>query len=77
MCHTGMRIGECVDVCCDCLRPVGPGQWGIHVPQGKLKTERWVPVDLIWFYDLSGIPEGHSQGTVARIDPAPPIEWWE
>jgi site-specific recombinase XerD len=45
--HTGMRIGECVDLCCDCLRPVGPGQWAIHVPLGKLKTERWVPVDSI------------------------------
>ena len=43
--HTGMRIGECVDLSCDCLRPLGPEQWAIHVPLGKLKTERWVPVD--------------------------------
>jgi integrase len=43
--HTGMRIGECVDLSFDCLRPLGPGQWAIHVPLGKLKTERWVPVD--------------------------------
>jgi integrase len=43
--HTGMRIGECVDLSFDCLRPMGPGQWAIHVPLGKLKTERWVPVD--------------------------------
>jgi site-specific recombinase XerD len=43
--HTGMRIGECVDLSVDCLRPLGPGQWAIHVPLGKLKTERWVPVD--------------------------------
>jgi integrase len=43
--HTGMRIGECVDLSVDCLRPVGPNQWAIHVPLGKLKTERWVPVD--------------------------------
>jgi hypothetical protein len=27
------------------LRPLGPNQWAIHVPLGKLKTERWVPVD--------------------------------
>jgi len=43
--HTGMRIGECVDLSLDCLRPLGPDQWAIHVPLGKLKTERWVPVD--------------------------------
>jgi len=43
--HTGMRIGECVDLFVDCLRPLGPNQWAIHVPLGKLKTERWVPVD--------------------------------
>jgi integrase len=43
--HTGIRIGECADLSFDCLRPLGPGQWAIHVPLGKLKTERWVPVD--------------------------------
>ena len=45
--HTGMRIGESVDLSFDCLRLVGPGQWAIHVPLGKLKTERWVPVDSV------------------------------
>jgi site-specific recombinase XerD len=43
--HTGIRIGECADLSCDCLRSVGPDQWAIHVPLGKLKTERMVPVD--------------------------------
>ena len=43
--HTGMRIGECVDLAFDCLFPLSPNQWVIHVPLGKLKTERWVPVD--------------------------------
>jgi site-specific recombinase XerD len=43
--HTGMRIGECVDLPIDCLRSTGPDQWAIHVPLGKLKTERMVPVD--------------------------------
>lgn len=42
---TGMRIGECADLSYDCLRSVGPNQWAIHVPLGKLKTERMVPVD--------------------------------
>jgi integrase len=43
--YTGMRIGECVDLSYDCLRSTGPNQWAIHVPPGKLKTERMVPVD--------------------------------
>ena len=43
--HTGMRIGECADLSCDCLHSTGPDQWAIHVPLGKLKTERMVPVD--------------------------------
>jgi len=43
--HTGMRIGECVDLSWDCLRNVDPDHWAIHVPLGKLKTERMVPVD--------------------------------
>ena len=43
--HTGMRIGECADLSLDCLRPVGPDDWALHVPLGKLKTERFVPVD--------------------------------
>jgi integrase len=43
--HTGMRIGECADLSSDCLRSSGPDQWAIHVPLGKLKTERMVPID--------------------------------
>lgn len=43
--HTGMRIGECLDLPLDCLRPIAQHQWAIHVPLGKLRTERLVPVD--------------------------------
>ncbi len=43
--HTGMRIGECADLSFACLRSTAPDQWAIHVPLGKLKTERMVPVD--------------------------------
>src|SRR5271166_4383841 len=43
--HTGMRIGECADLSFECLRSTGPNQWAVHVPLGKLKTERMVPVD--------------------------------
>jgi integrase len=43
--HTGVRIGECADLAYDCLHQMGPDRWAIHVPLGKLKTERMVPVD--------------------------------
>ena len=42
---TGLRIGECVDLSVDCLRVVGDQQWALHVPLGKLYTERLVPAD--------------------------------
>jgi len=43
--HTGIRIGECVDLSFDCLRSAAPGLWALHVPLGKLNTERLVPID--------------------------------
>lgn len=43
--HTGMRIGEASDLSFDCLHASGTDHWTIHVPLGKLKTERMVPVD--------------------------------
>jgi integrase len=43
--HTGMRIGEAADLSFDCLHASGADHWTIHVPLGKLKTERMVPVD--------------------------------
>lgn len=64
--HTGMRIGECADLVSDCLRSTGPDQWAIHVPLGKLKTERMVPVDpfvcqfvkrLRFFRSLEQLPD--------------------
>jgi site-specific recombinase XerD len=42
---TGVRIGECIDLSVDCLRQVSQTQWALHIPLGKLHTERWVPVD--------------------------------
>src|ERR1035441_5802952 len=39
-----MRIGECADLSYDCLRSLGPDEWAIHVPLGKLKTERMVRI---------------------------------
>jgi integrase len=43
--HTGMRIGEGTDLAFDCLYSSSKDQRTIHVPLGKLKTERMVPVD--------------------------------
>ena len=42
---TGIRIGECLDLPLDCLRQLGPDQWALHVPLGKLHTERLIPAD--------------------------------
>jgi site-specific recombinase XerD len=42
---TGIRIGECIDLKLDCLRQLGSDQWGLHVPLGKLHTERLIPAD--------------------------------
>src|SRR5437773_12434045 len=64
--HTGMRIGECADLSSDCLRSTAPNQWAVHVPLGKLKTERMVPVDpfvcefvqrLRFFRSLERLPD--------------------
>jgi integrase len=43
--HSGMRIGEAADLSFNCLHASGADQWTIHVPLGKLKPERMVPVD--------------------------------
>lgn len=42
---TGIRIGECIDLALHCLRQIGPDAWALHVPLGKLHTERLVPVN--------------------------------
>ena len=42
---TGICIGECIHLPLDCLRHVGSEQWALHVPLGKLHTERLVPLD--------------------------------
>jgi site-specific recombinase XerD len=63
--YTGIRIGECVDLSFDCLRLLAPGRWALHVPLGKLNTDRVVPIDdsvcqlvhrLRFFRFLSTVP---------------------
>src|SRR6059036_2065955 len=64
--HTGMRIGECADLSYDCLRSTGPDQWAVHVPLGKLKTERMVPVDRLVVELI------HRLRFFRSLDPLPP-----
>jgi integrase len=64
--HTGMRVGEGVDLACDCLHTSGKHDWTIHVPLGKLKTERMVPVDS-FTRDLV-----HRLRFFRWLDPSPP-----
>ena len=64
--HTGMRIGEAVDLAFDCLHTSGPDHWTLHVPLGKLKTERMVPVDS-FTRDLV-----HRLRFFRWLDPTPP-----
>ncbi len=46
--HTGIRIGECVDLSLDCLHPIGSTDNGRSTYRlGKLHTERLVPIDSI------------------------------
>jgi len=40
---TGIRIGECISLPLDGLRQLGSDQWALHVPLGKLHSERWSP----------------------------------
>jgi len=42
---TGIRIGECIDLPLGCLQRVSEQQVALHVPLGKLHSERLVPVD--------------------------------
>lgn len=41
---TGMRVGEMKDLELDCLKTLGNNQYLLHVPIGKLHTERIIPV---------------------------------
>lgn len=72
---TGMRIGECMDLPVDCLRQIGPDAWGLHVPLGKLHTERLVPADeeiraaVARIKDLKS--EAASSGAAAFLLPRP------
>lgn len=42
---TGIRAQECIDLPLACLQQVGEHEAALHVPLGKLHSERWIPVD--------------------------------
>ena len=42
---TGIRIGECIHLSLDCLAQLATDQWALHVPLGKLHSQRFVPAD--------------------------------
>jgi site-specific recombinase XerD len=64
---TGIRIGECIHLPLDCLRQVAPGQWALHVPLGKLHTERLVPLDAEGLRLLARIRELRAQTSPGRL----------
>lgn len=43
--NSGMRVGELQDLEVNCVQKLPDGQYLLHVPLGKLKTERIIPVD--------------------------------
>jgi len=42
---TGIRRSECSRLSWDCLRQLDQNQWALHVPLGKMHTERLFPAD--------------------------------
>ena len=64
---TGIRIGECIHLSVDCLRHVAPEQWALHVPLGKLHTERLVPLDTEGLRLLDRLHELRALASPARL----------
>ncbi|MGH7484401.1 MAG: tyrosine-type recombinase/integrase [bacterium] len=69
---TGIRVGECIDLSANCLRQLGPDQWALHVPIGKLHSERLVPVDAD---SCALIQRILAQRPSPLPDPAAPAAW--
>jgi integrase len=42
---TGIRVGECIDLTVNSLQHIAADDWALHVPVGKLHSERYVPMD--------------------------------
>jgi site-specific recombinase XerD len=63
---TGIRIGECIALPIDCLQSVNEKQVALHVPLGKLHSERLVPVDEETQRIVARMVESHIQTPMAR-----------
>jgi len=63
---TGIRIGECIALPIDCLQSVNEKQVALHVPLGKLHSERLVPVDEETVRIVAHMVELHTQTPMAR-----------
>jgi site-specific recombinase XerD len=64
---TGIRLGECIHLSVDCLRMLDTDRWALHVPLGKLHTERLVPVDENVRQILSRILVLRAQAPACRL----------
>ena len=64
---TGIRIGECIHLPIDCVRHIGPDQWALHVPLGKLHTERLVPLDSQGLHLIERILELRALSSPGRL----------
>jgi site-specific recombinase XerD len=67
---TGIRVGECVNLSDDCLRSLGQDKWALHVPLGKLHTERWVLSAHSWRPSVAAARR-HSLSCVRSPQEAP------
>jgi len=65
---TGIRLGECIHLSLDCLRTLDHDQWALHVPLGKLHTERLVPADENVRQILSRILALRAQAPAHRLE---------
>ena len=63
---TGIRISECIALPIDCLQSVSEKQVALHVPLGKLHSERLVPVDEETVRIVAHMVELHTQTPMAR-----------
>jgi len=63
---TGIRIGECIALPIDCLQSVNEKQMALHVPLGKLHSERLVPVEEETVRIVAHMVELHTQTPMAH-----------
>lgn len=66
---TGMRIGELMNLRFDCLEKISDGEYVLHVPLGKLHSERIIPVDsetVEIIGNITKLREGYPPPTTSR-----------